>query len=276
MPTPISPAIIGQNELMLFYGKPKVGKTHAALTAPRPIYFIGVGNTNEAKTFYSKTFQDSHGQNFKKDDLIIDAGKTSQEIKDLAEKAIEDDASGKGYEFASIIVDNATPLTSLQMDVAFQISYDRMAEKDKSAQKKLEVYGAVIPHENDWGIAQGIMRRFISDLISVDKHIIFIAHEYETFSSQGQGRAPTLEKVEPWFIGKDRTQIANTFDNVWRFTREGMDTYAARTEAGIFKTYTVVAGSRIGGVIPKDWQNPDVTSAIQKFRAHAEKMEEKK
>jgi hypothetical protein len=277
MPTPISPAIIGENELLLFYGKPKTGKTFCALTAPPPVYFITVGSPNEAKVFYSKPFQDKYGKLLKEEDLLIDVGSSSQEVKDLASKAIEDDLSGKGPQFASIVVDNATPLIQLQLDVAFLISHDRMKDKGKSALKKLEDYGATIPHEDDWGIAQGIMRRFISELVGVNKHVILISHEYQTYSSGGQGSTPILEKVEPWFIGKDRTQIANTFDNVWRFDRAAAGAYTARTEAGRGNPggYAIVAGSRIGGVIPKDFDDPNVTKAIKLFRAHAEEVSSK-
>jgi hypothetical protein len=274
-PTPISPAIIGEHEYFLLYGKPKVGKTHCALTAPPPIYFISVGSNNEAKTFYSKPFQEKYGKILKPEDLLIDVGTSSQEIKDLATKAIEDDISGKGPQFATIVLDNATPLIEMQLDVAFDISYDRTeGDTSKTALKKLEKYGAVIPQQSDWGIAQGIMNRFISDLMGVDKHIIVISHEYDTFSSQGQGKNPVLEKVEPWFVGKDRTHMANKFDNVWRMSMPAQGTSSAQTLGGKAKQggYAVVSGSRIGGVLPKHFDNPNLTKAIEKFRQHAEEV----
>jgi len=109
----------------------------------------------------------------------------------------------------------------------------------------------------------------VSELISVDKHLAFVAHEYPTYSA-GPAQTQVLSKVEPSFIGKDREFICNQFDNVWRVTRDG-DVIWARTDAGMdVRGFAIVAGSRIGGVIEKDWMAPDLTKAIKKFRKHAE------
>ena len=276
-PEPISPAIIGESENFLLYGKPKTGKTFCALTLPPPIYFIGVGSSREAKTYYSKQFQDKYGKQSKPDDLRIDVGMTSQEIKDLANEAFDQDASGNGWQFNSIIIDNATPLTEMHIDVAMEISYGMKAESDKgdvskTSKHKLETTGAVQLQQGDWGIAQGIMRRFLSDIMSAEKNVAMIAHEYE-ITTVGQGQTRVLSAVEPWFIGKDRTFIANKFDNVWRLTAEGGGMFAARTVAGLHpKGYSVVAGSRIGGVVKKDFDDPNLTKAIAKFRKHAEEV----
>jgi hypothetical protein len=277
-PKPISPDIIGGNEIFLLYGKPKTGKTFTALTIPPPIYFMSVGVANEAKVYYSKAFQKKYGSRLKPEDLQIDVGTTSQEVKDLAEEAIEKDASGKGFQFRSIVIDNATPLIDLQLDVAMEMSYTLKLEAnrgtDKTALSKLKEYGAVVPQQGDWGIAQGIMRRFISELLAVEKHVVFIAHEYE-LKVAGPQQTQTLIGVEPWFIGRDRNSIGNRFDNVWRLTREGNDVYVARTDAGISPRggYTILAGSRIGGVVPRDFEDPDLSKAIQMFQEHAMKQQ---
>jgi len=276
-PTPISPDIIGENELTLLYGKPKTGKTFAALTAPPPIYFLSVGMENEAKVYYSKPFQQKYAARLKPDDLQIDVGQTSQEVKDLAEAAIEGDADGSGFQFNTIVVDSATPLTEFHLDVALEISYGAKVEAgrgtSKTAKAKLEEYGALVPQKGDWGIAQGIMKRFVSELVRVGKHIVFIAHEYETYQA-GPQQTQILAGVEPSFIGKQRTQIGNVFDNVWRMTKAGDDAYVARTEAGTSPKggYSIIAGSRMGGVLPKDYINPDLTKAYQELRDYAEEV----
>jgi hypothetical protein len=276
-PQPISPSIIGTHERFLLYGKPKVGKTFSALTLPPPIYFMAVGADNEAKVFFSKPFQKKYGEALKREDLLIDVGTSSQQVKDMMSDAIENSLSGKGPQFASIVVDNATPLIDLHLDVALEISHmikqESGSDISKTAQAKLEEFGAIIPHKGDWGIAQGIMRRFISDLMTVDMHMAVVAHEYELYTP-GPGQTQVLSGVEPLFIGKDRTAIGNRFDNVWRMTKQAQF-YIARTESGVESSgYTVVAGSRIGGVIDKDYVDPNLSEAIAEFRAYAEEVSE--
>ncbi len=61
-PQPISPDILDSNEKLLLYGHAKTGKTFLALTAPEPIYFMSIGTSNEAKTYFSKQFQEKHGK----------------------------------------------------------------------------------------------------------------------------------------------------------------------------------------------------------------------
>jgi len=69
MPEPLTSSIIGEREKFLLYGAPKRGKTFCALTAPGPIYFLAIGGPNEAKTYFSKQFQEKHG----KKEILIDA-----------------------------------------------------------------------------------------------------------------------------------------------------------------------------------------------------------
>jgi hypothetical protein len=261
-PTQISPAIIGEHERFILYGKPKVGKTFCALTLPPPIYFLTFVDASEAKVFYSKSFQAK--VKLRPEDLLIDVATSSQHAKDLANKAMEDDASGKGPQFNSIVVDSASELIEFQLESAMGLVDSVLKDKDVSN-----------PHKGEWGQAQNIMRIFVSELYAVPKHLAFVAHEYE-IQAPGPGQTSVVVAVTPWFIGKQRTDMGRKFDNVWRFTRDGSGMYAARTEAGTDPKggYAITAGSRIDGVVPRDYSNPNLTDAIKKFRAHAEKMEE--
>lgn len=274
-PQQISPDIIGESEQFLIYGKPKTGKTFLALTLPPPILFISIGQNREAKTYYSKPFQEKHAANLPPDQLRIHVGMTSQEVKDLTEAALEGDYAGTGFQFNSIVLDNISRLIAAQLQVAFDLSFDRAASGSgnvtKTAKAKQEEYGAIVPQQQDYGVAKSIMQAFLSELMAVDKHLAVIAHEYDTFTS-GPGQTQILSKVEPNFIGKDRQDMGNLFDNVWRMDKDG-SRYIARTEEGTDpKGFSIQAGSRIGGVVAKDYLNPNLGEAIEKFRAHAQKM----
>lgn len=263
--TPISPAIIGEHERFLLYGRPKTGKTFTALTLPPPIYFLTFGDPSEVKTFYSKQFQEKYGKVLKASELFVDVATTSQHAKDLAEKAINEDISGKGQQFASIIVDSVSELIEFQMETATGTIDTVVKDTDMSN-----------PHKGEWGKAQNIMKIFVSELWAVPKHIAMVAHEYEIMTP-GLSQNSVVSGVVPWFIGKQRTDMPRKFDNVWRMTRDGADMYVARTDAGVDPKggFSIVAGSRIGGVISKDYSDPNLTKAIAKFRAHADAMEVK-
>jgi len=283
---PLTSAIIGETEKFLLYGPPKRGKTFCALTAPEPILFLSIGATNEAKTYFSKQFQKKHG----KKDIIITAAKENVDKHgrcktpigfdhacNLLDAALELDDRGKMKTetggFNSLIVDNATVLEEFQMNKAIYISDLNRGEdtKGKSTQTKLEEQGILKPSDSDWGAAQSLMRNWYSWLFKIDKHIVFVAHEYEVTRANRATQSVDVVGIRPLFVGKQRTIIANAFDNVWHFYKQG-PMYIARTEPED-KPVDIIAGTRIGGILSPDYQNPNLTKAIQKFKAHAEEIE---
>jgi len=118
--------IIGRREKFLLYGAPKRGKTFCALTAPEPIFFLAIGGPNEAKTYFSKQFQDKHGQK----DIYIESaienvdkmGRCSNPVGfdhacTLLDEVLEKDDKGEldtetgGFE--TLIIDNCYHLESI-------------------------------------------------------------------------------------------------------------------------------------------------------------------
>jgi len=288
MPSKLTSEIIGEREKFLLYGAPKRGKTFCALTAPGPIYFLAIGGPNEAKTYFSKDFQTKHGEK----EIIIDSAienidKMGRCLEPagfdhaciLLDEALELDDQGKmetstgGFE--TLIVDNATVLEEFQMNKAIHVSnLTQTAEKaaqGKSTQAKYKEYGMLKPSDSDWGAAQSLMQNWYSWLFKLEKHIVFIAHEYEVTRANRAAQSVDLIGIQPLFVGKQRSRIANAFDNVWHFTKQGQ-LYQART-VPVDKPIDIIAGTRLGGIIDKDYANPDLTEVIKKFKAHAEKIE---
>ncbi len=286
MPVPLTSEIIGRREKFLLYGAPKRGKTFCALTAPGPIYFLAIGGPNEAKTYFSKDFQDKHG----KKEILIDfavekvdkMGRCAEpegfdHACTLLDEALELDDQGKmetstgGFE--TLIVDNATVLEEFQMNKVIHIA-DTNRNPDASGASTHETFmehGILKPFDSDWGAAQGLMQNWYSWLFKLDKHIVFIAHEYLNTSANRKTQSSDIIGILPLFVGQQRGRIANAFDNVWHFTKQGQ-MYLARTTP-VDKPVDIIAGTRLGGIIPNDYPNPDLTKTIQKFKAHAEKIE---
>lgn len=286
MPRPLTSEIIGEREKFLLYGAPKRGKTFCALTAPEPIFFLAIGGPNEAKTYFSKQFQEKHG----KKDIIIDhcveevdnMGRCKNPVGfdhacNLLDKALELDDKGElptstgGFE--TLIVDNATVLLEYQMNKVIYLS-DLGRSSDTtgdSTYEKFKESGILKPSDSDWGAAQGLMQNWYSWLFKLEKHIVFIAHEYEVTKADRKTQTVNLIGIKPLFVGKQRNRIANAFDNVWHFYKQGQ-MYIARTEP-IDKPVDIIAGTRLGGIVSPDYQNPDLTKTIQKFKKHAEEIE---
>lgn len=272
---PISPAIIGQREKFLLYGPPKMGKTFCALTLPGPILFLAIGGNNEAKTFYSKDFQEKHpGVKVTVVEIKEDVGRKGivKEPKGFdraclaLDIALEKNLKGE-LDFNAIIVDNATILSEYQMHKVLKISHT--SSSGETAYDKYTKQGILTPFDSDWGAAQSLMKKFITWLFEIDKHIALVAHEYHDMVTNRATQSREVVGIKPSFVGRDRDIVANKFDNVWHFRRQGQH-YVARTTPE--SSPDVIAGTRVGGLIKENYSNPNLTEAINVLAAHAQKV----
>ena len=279
----ISPSVLDENEKALFYGDPKTGKSHAALTAPDPICYIGVGSDNEVKTFYSRMYQEKLKR--KKDifyahssesigkmgrfDTAVGYDRTCK----LIDLALEADAAKK-REFATLVVDNVTVLDEFAMNKTIMISNTSRPEsmEDYKTWKVFQEQGILIPFDNDYRGLMSLTWKFVSWLHALNKNVILIAHEYEVTKQDRKTKIPEVLGYKPLFTGNLRDRIAGKFDNVWRFSIEGQ-LYVARTAPA--SNPTVIAGSRIGGVLAKDYADVNFETAIKLFRNYAQTVNSK-
>lgn len=275
MPVLLTPELVGTREKFLLYGEPGTGKTRAGLTAPGPIYFLAIGAPNEAKTFFSPDFR----KQFPNQKVYIDVAEESIDERgqfdaaigfdsacDLLDEALEQDRKGDLH-FETVLVDNATVLSEFQLNKVFEISEIDAKDKSKTSLRKLRDHGIYTPADYDWGGAQSLMGKFVSWLFKLDKHIVFVAHEHQDTTTDRATHTQLIQAVKPLFIGKQRNQIANMFDNVWRFTKNGQF-YEARTVAAD-RPFSVIAKTRVGGVLDQDFRNVDLEWAIQQLQEAA-------
>jgi len=278
--------IIGRREKFLLYGPPKRGKTFCALTAPEPIFFLAIGGPNEAKTYFSADFQQRHGtKEIWIETAVEKVGKMGRykhpegfdNASIILDKFLELDDQGKmetstgGFE--TLIVDNATILQEYMMNKVIYIAdTNRNPDaKGASTHQTFMEHGILKPHDADWGAAQGLMRDWYSWLFAIDKHIVFVAHEKEITHANRATQSSDLIAIKPLFVGQQRNIVANRFDNVWHFYKQG-PMYVARTVPED-KPIDIIAGTRLGGIVSPDYQNPDLTKTIAKFKKHAEEIE---
>ncbi len=279
---PITPDIIGGAEKFLLYGDPGVGKTHCALTAPPPILYICVAGPDEVQTFYSKNFQKKYGDRLSEKDLIIayveedfswglGKGTGFDDVKQLIEDAVEQEEAGD-FTFNTIVIDNMTTLTEQQVTKAIVLSDKRPSEK-QSTKDKYAKDGVLQVADFEWKDVMNMMAKFLSELFTLDKNIIIVAHEWEQTVSNRVTKQSDVIAVKPLFIGKQRDLIANLFSNVWRIYPKG-EKSAART---VLKEQNpnIIAKTRVGGIVSNDYLDPDISAAIDKFKKHAEAMSKK-
>lgn len=271
-PQLLTPDLVGTREKFLIYGEPGTGKTRAALTAPGPIYFLAIGGPNEVKTYFSPSFR----QAFPDKKVYLDVAEESIDERgqfdeavgfdracDLLDDALEADRKGD-LNFETIVIDNATILSEFQMNKVFEISQIDAKDKTKTALRKLRDHGIYTPADYDWGGAQSLMGKFVSWLFKLDKHIVFVAHEHQDTTTDRASHTQIIQSVKPLFIGKQRNQIANLFDNVWRMTMNGQF-FEARTVA-TDRPFSVIAKTRVGGVLDRDFRDVDLEWAIQQLQ----------
>lgn len=282
MPQQISPAMLGRKDRFLLYGDSGTGKTHCALTAPPPIYYVCTGAENELDTFYSKNFQDNykklHGHFLQEKDLQYDFvdlpfswknddASGFDQIKAKVEKAVVESIGG-GFQFNSVVFDNASTLIDLQIEKAIKLSAIS-SSTDKSTEKKYNETGILQVADFEWKDVMNMMEKFLSEVFVLDKVFVVIAHEWEQVVTDRATKVQSTTKIKPAFIGKQRDDIPNMFSNVWRMYNYADNKTAART-IGKDSNPVTIAKTRIGGIIPTEWPDPDIQIAIQKFKVHAQ------
>jgi hypothetical protein len=278
VPILLDDSIIGEREKFLLYGNPGSGKTFAAGTMPGHIYFLIFGGSNELKTLRSKHFREKHPRkegmvhyDFIKESLgkrgIFQSANAFDWACDRLDEAIAAEVAGD-FRFDSIVVDAATGLRKYAMNKAIELTYDLAKSPDKTALKRLRDHGVVVPQDQDWGMEQSLVEKFLNWCFELDKHFCLITHEWNAEKHDRGTRETTITAIKPLFTGKHRNEIPQMFDNVWRMKVEGAE------KARIFTAQTVGdekvdAKTRLGGILDIEWRNPNLEEAIKKFQAYA-------
>lgn len=275
MPKLLDASILEDNEKFLFYGEPKTGKTFAALTAPDPIWAIAIGNTDELTTRFSKEFKAKYPNKEiyfdvveEDEDWVEGAPEGYDRFVETLNRGIAlDEDPEEDFSFRTLVVDNATQLGNFAMYKAMMVNYDDARSKNKTALNKLRTMGIIIPADNDWMSQMSLMGQTVSFLFRMKKNIVLIAHEWQDKTTDRATHSEKIQAVKPLFTGKQRTEIPGLFSNVWRFEKTGQF-FEART-VGTDNPMSIVAGTRIGGVLPERYRDVDLEEAIGKLHAEA-------
>jgi hypothetical protein len=288
MPELLTPELVlGQREKILLIGEYGTGKTQIALSAPDPIWAIGVGGLNEFKTRYSKHFINKVGKKEVYVDSVIE-GRGAQGTMldnptgfdafcDTIDAGLEwNDKQGNIIE--SLVIDNATILEIYQMNKAIAAEYMMAGNVQKTTLTREREYGIRKPGDNTYAGAQSLMDRIVGWLFELPFHIILVSHEYKEWapvSDKPNERNKRVVGVKPLFVGQQRINIPNMFDNVFRNTVSG----SGRTRQFYTQTVgddVVAAKVRVGGILQAENEKDlNLTDMIDRFKAHGESLTEK-
>lgn len=279
MPKRVEEKEIGKKERFLLYGEPKTGKTFAAHTAPGPIYTIVLGDEEEIDTVRGPDFKDKYPEKEIYYDYVLEergkggifkSADAFDEASMLLDKAIEMRESGE-LPFQTLVIDNVTVLSEYAMNKAMELGPSGSGKASK-ALKKLRDNNIFVPADYDYKSEMSLTEQFVLWATRLPFHVVFVAHEYkewETEDSESR-HSKKLVSILPLFTGRLRTRMPGKFSNVWHFHAEGSSkarSFYAQT-SGSSKP-DIIAGTRIGGVLPFKWRDPNLTEAIEKLRKAA-------
>lgn len=208
---------------VLPYGQPKVGKTFGAGTFPRPCFldfdrgiatlfspdFIKVNGYREIvwREFYERSFT---GPIVKAHNAYDDACRYFDEMM----------TAGKRDTFDTWVIDSGTTLSEdAQNKAVILLGSDAYGKMSKTHEQALK-HNLLVPKIQDYGAERSLVEQFVDMVLSTNKNVVFICHEYDKADANG-----TLIAVEPLLTGKSRQAIPLRFDEVYwiRNRRKGVE-----------------------------------------------------
>jgi hypothetical protein len=283
LPEPVDAReILGQHETILLYGEGGTGKTFTAATAPEPQWWLTPGRKREIKTALSKRFIEKHGRREMFITSVVEDRKGGQMTDNptgydqccLALDGFLEWDYKEGIGVKTIIVDNATIIEEYMMNKAIMAEYVMASSKNKTVLTAEREFGIRKPHDSTWGGAQSFMDRWVNWLIELPYHVVFIAHTYNSWEQIEHTRTRRLVGVKPLFVGQQRTNIPNKFDNVWFARVMGggrSQTWGIQPE----RDEIILAKTRVGGILdPSYEQDPNLSEIIEQFSQYAKEQEE--
>jgi hypothetical protein len=283
MPQQLTPdLVLGENEKFLLYGEYGTGKTHLALSAPDPIWAVGIGGLNEFKTRYSKSFIKNVGNREVFVDSVVEYREERGQMADnpngfdlfcdILDAGLEWNDK-QGNIIKTLIIDNATVLEEYMLNKAIAAEFMTANNQAKTVMRTEREYGIRKPQDTTWSGAQSLMQRIVSWLFELPFHIVFVAHERKEWASAEKGsRDRQLIGVGPLFVGQQRIMVPNLFDNVWRTSKSGGGRNAQYAVQSVGDE-KVAAKTRVGGILdPALERSVNLTAVIDAFKQHAKEL----
>lgn len=207
---------------VLPYGAPKVGKTFGGATFPRPCFMdfdrgiSTVFSPDWVRAFGKPTVQwrEFYDRSYKGPIVQAHNG-----YDDACRYFDEMMTPAKVNTFDSWVIDSGTTLSEDAQNKAVILlgskEFGHMSKTHEQAMK----YNLLVPKIQDYGAERSLVEQFVAMVLSTNKNVVFICHEYAVTDEAGNTIA-----VEPLLTGKSRQAIPLSFDEVYwiRARRKGV------------------------------------------------------
>lgn len=242
---------------VLPFGPSKVGKTFGAGTWPRPVFmdfdrgidtvfspdFLKIHGYKEIqhREFYERTFKGP----------IVNAHNAYDDACRYFDEMMK-----KPDTFDTWVIDSATTLSEDAQNKAVILlgtkEYSFMSKTHEQALK----YQLLVPKIQDYGAERSLVEQFVDMVMSTNKNVVLICHEYEQTDGDGNVIA-----VTPLLTGKSRQAIPLRFSEVYwlRKVREGL---TWKTKCTTHADGLHLVGSRTGVKDGIQWTYADVRQGL--------------
>ena len=220
---------------LLVFGPPKVGKTWLALSAPRPILLL---DSEAGGARFHAAPQDRWDPKISRqppDPDTVEAACVA-DVHTLADAArIARTVNPEGW--GSIVIDSLTELQARTLDTIAR------------------------PRGEDW---QALLRDLRSLLVAVRDRWV---HHHSAMGLVIAGEAVTEQgRSVPLLVGKSAAVTGHWADQSGHLTIAEDDDGAYRSLALSARPHSA-AGGRLGGIVPDDWADPDLSELAAHLRA---------
>jgi len=167
-----------------------------------------------------------------------------------------DEMMKKKTTFDTWVIDSATTLSEDAQNKAVIL----LGTKDYNYQSKTHEqalkHNLLVPKIQDYGAERSLVEQFIDMVLSTDKNVVLICHEYEQTDDEGN-----VIGVQPLLTGKSRQAVPLRFSEVYwlRKIRQGLNwvTKCVTHADGLH-----LVGSRTGVVNDVQWTYADVRQGL--------------
>lgn len=246
---------IGSLIQALVYGRPKVGKTFGALTAPRPNvidFDRGIAVARNPTFIQKYGLKDILYEQFYEKTLSPRGVPTQHNAFDDACRYFDQwMAPGKRDQFDTWVVDSGTSLVKAASNKGIILLGGKSLGITSQTHSAAVQTGVIYPKKQDFGVERSMTEQFIRMVKDSGKHVFFICHERTVTNDQGE-----VESIHPLLTGGSVDAIGAMFDEVWNIQVYG----APPNTSHVMITQPIgrrVVGSRTGmpNETPFNWES---------------------
>ncbi len=225
---------------VLPFGPSKVGKTFGAGTWPRPVF---MDFDRGIDTIFSPDFLKVHGYK-------------NVQHREFYERTFKGPIVNAHNAYDAWVIDSATTLSEDAQNKAVIL----LGTKDYNYQSKTHEqalkHNLLVPKIQDYGAERSLVEQFVDMVLSTNKNVVLICHEYEQTDDEGN-----VIGVQPLLTGKSRQAVPLRFSEVYwlRKVRQGLSWI---TKCTTHADGLHLVGSRTGVADEIQWTYADVRQGL--------------